>query len=201
MVRNNKGGKHGKKMARKHVSSEMQNDGPTKARIPNQEGELIACGTKLLGNGTILVVDFSGKEYLCIIRKKFKGRGKRQNTVQRGTLLLVGLRCYENSNTANGKLPKCDLLEVYSDKEKQRLRKQCSEYNWSIFDVYGDIVSSDTVDDGVIEFTSEQPMYGDIMDMSDDSNDSFSNSNNIVDDFGNTIQSIDDEPDISIDDI
>lgn len=159
MVRNNKGGKHGKKMARKHVNAE-QPEGPRKARIPVEEGEMFACCTKLFGNGMVLVVDFSGTERICIIRKKFKGRGKRKNTVQRGTVLLVGDRCFEAE--ASGKRPKCDLLEVYDDKEKQLLRKQCPNNNWSFFDGYADAVN-DVEDDDVVEFVNEQADYRSLM--------------------------------------
>lgn len=157
MVRNNKGGKNSKKMSRKHINAD-QTEEQKKARVPAEEGEFFACSTKLLGNGMVLVVDFSGKEYICIIRKKFKGRGKRQNTIQKGTCLLVGERIYENTSVSDsGKRPKCDLLEVYSDKEKQLLKNQCPEYNWVYFDTYGDDNSANDGVDELIEFNGNMP--------------------------------------------
>lgn len=192
MVRNNKGGKHGKKMARKHVKAEQENEGPKKARIPVEEGEFFACSTKLLGNGMVLVVDLAGNEYICIIRKKFKGRGKRRNTVQRGTWILAGKRLYEGvkESNSNGKKPKCDLLEVYSDKEKQLLRKQCPQHNWSSFDAYGDAVyEADDNEEDIIEFVKTQRDYNEMMnDMSNSSSELSSSEEELYDEFGNTIQ-------------
>jgi len=188
MVRNNKGGKNGKKMARKHVNAEAMG-GPQKARVPDERGEFFACATKMLGNATILMVDFAGIEYICVIRKKFKGRGKRQNTIQRGTWVLVGERLYEGVS-GTGKRSKCDLLEVYNEKEKQLLRKQCPQHPWSSFDVYNDI-TVEVSEETTIEFISDQPDYQNMTDMISDG-DSLTDSDvefddHQVDALGNTI--------------
>jgi hypothetical protein len=64
-----------------------------------------------------------GKKRLCIIRGKFRGRGKRDNTLSNGKWVLVGGRDFEAEKTGEGKnLEKCDLLEVYSDLDKERLK-------------------------------------------------------------------------------
>lgn len=194
MVRNNKGGKNGKKLARKHIKTEQQGTGPKKARVPEQDGETFACAIKMLGNATVLVVDLYGNEYICIIRKKFKGRGKRGNTIQKGTWLLVGKRSFEceiHTTSNNEKKMKCDLLEVYNDKEKQLLKQQCSECKWGRFDSYNDEVADIVIQEG-IEFINEQDEYRNmIVDISD--NDSLPQLINeeecarSLDVFGNTI--------------
>ena len=51
------------------------------------------------------------------MRQKFKGRGKRDNTVNPGGWVLVGVREFESCAK-----PKHDLLEVYTDTEKQKLK-------------------------------------------------------------------------------
>lgn len=188
MVRNNKGGKNGKKLSRKQTTIDDQSNEQKKARMPVEEGEFIACSTKLLGNGMVLVVDLSKNEHICVIRKKFKGRGKGRNMIQRGTWLMAGKRLYEKQDI-DGKLPKCDLLEVYNEKEKQILRKQCPEYNWSLFDTYADVAEVATkADDSLVEFINNQSDYQNMFELISEDDDSDSDSEEEqYDEFGNTI--------------
>jgi hypothetical protein len=60
---------------------------------------------------------------LCVIRGKFRGKGKRDNVLAMGSLVLVGMRDYESSKNSNSKnkLENCDLLEVYRDTDKARV--------------------------------------------------------------------------------
>lgn len=118
----NQGGNKSKKMGRKFISA------PTDRRVrkAEEEGELYAVVTKLLGNGMFHANDTDCKERLCVMRNKFRGRGKRDNTVALGTWVLIGERDYEASCSK----PKCDLLEVYNDFEKIKLKNSGE----SIFD-------------------------------------------------------------------
>ena len=50
-------------------------------RLSNDPLEIYACVTKIYGHGRCLVHTVCGKELLCIIRNKFKGRSKRGNTI------------------------------------------------------------------------------------------------------------------------
>jgi initiation factor 1A len=120
MVKNTKGGSGHKSQARKHVVSNKQSN---KLRLSEDEGEIYAEVTSLLGNGMCHVIDQNEVTRLCIIRGKFRGRGKRDNTLNRGKWVLVGIREFETVKGDN-KLPKCDLLEVYNDHDKDKLRKQ-----------------------------------------------------------------------------
>ena len=70
---------------------------------------------------------------LCIIRGKFKYRGRRDNTLSNNKWVLVGLREYESEKLDNKKLQNCDLLEIYSDQDKERLKAQAPNVNWRPF--------------------------------------------------------------------
>lgn len=110
----NAGGNKSKKMGRKFLTAPVDK----KIRLSQEEAEIYAVVTKNLGNGMFYANDPSGRELLCIMRRKFKGRGKRDNTVSPGGWVLVGQREFESCAK-----PKHDLLEVYSEHEKQKLKK------------------------------------------------------------------------------
>ena len=75
------------------------------------------------------VICDDGKERRCIIRGKFTGRNKRDNMLDCGTYILVGLREWtvediatvDKSNNKNVRY--CDLLEVYNSMERDILRR------------------------------------------------------------------------------
>lgn len=114
MVKNLNGGKKSKQMGRKFVSAPVDR----KIRLIQEEGELYAVVTKLLGSGMFYANDTEGKERLCVMRNKFRGKGKRDNTVSLGTWVMIGKRDFDSSEK-----PKFDLLEVYTDIEKQKLKR------------------------------------------------------------------------------
>ena len=108
MVKNTKGGNKTKGQARKHLSQPSN----YKLRKSEDKNEIYAIVTKLYGNARILIKCNDGEERNCIIRKKFRGRNKRDNDVSIGTLILAGRREWENKK--QDKLEICDLLEVYN---------------------------------------------------------------------------------------
>jgi hypothetical protein len=65
----------------------------------------------------VRLLDGSTGDRLCIIRNKFKGRGKRDNILDTGSWVLVGLREWSSKQDT------CDLLEVYNAAERDRLMK------------------------------------------------------------------------------
>jgi initiation factor 1A len=136
MVKNTFGGSSHKKFARKHFSGVKNN----KLRISEDEGEIYAVVTKTLGNGMFHCYSIDGKIRLCHIRGKFTGKDKRDNLIECGKWVLIGLRQWDIPSEKSGSLTKgkekmqqCDLLEVYNDIDKQRLRESVSE-NWVILD-------------------------------------------------------------------
>ena len=129
MVRNVTGGNKAKGQARK--SSGRQN---TALRLSlDEDWELYAQVTRMLGNGMCHVVCVNdGVTRLCHIRGKFRGHNKKDNVIKNGSWLLVGIREFESSAADKSKMSKCDLLEVYSDLEKERL-KTAVKIDWSAF--------------------------------------------------------------------
>jgi translation initiation factor 1A len=127
MVKNKIGGKRTKRGARKNLNdiSSMSR----KIRFIEEEGEEYAIVNKIIGNGQCNVMCGDGKLRLCFIRNKFSGRNKHSNLVNNGTWIMIGKRDWET--TKKDKLEKCDLLELYSDDEKNRL-KQETNYDFTL---------------------------------------------------------------------
>ena len=121
MVKND-GGNKGKGLARKHVNA-AKCGGSKQLRVATHEAERYAVVSKMLGNGMCYVRLLSGGtgvgsgDKLCIIRNKFKGRGKRDNILDSGSWVLVGMREWSSKQDT------CDLLEVYNHGERDRLMK------------------------------------------------------------------------------
>lgn len=122
----NFGGNKQKKQGRKFLTAPRSN----KLRFAEEDEEMYGCVSKMLGNGMAHVVGIDGAQRLLIIRNKFRGRGKRDNTLRPGTIVLIGNRDWETS--AAGKLDKCDLLEVYNDSEYTKLKEKVL-LNWNVF--------------------------------------------------------------------
>ena len=131
MVKNTKGGKH-KAGARKHMTAVRNKR--TRLANSDEEGEIYAYVSSISGGSHCRVICQDGHERICVIRGKFRGgRGKRNNFVARGTWLLVGIREWSSGTDRNdGKLDTCDLLEVYSDGDKQELIKTPGDH-WKQF--------------------------------------------------------------------
>ena len=121
MVKNTKGGSGHKSMARKFAGGGKTSNRAT--RFSQDEYEYYAQVVATLCHGMCHVMCKDGKKRLCHIRGKFRGRGMRDNMVKNGTWVLVGGREYEATRTKEDKkLEGCDLLEVYSDLDKERLK-------------------------------------------------------------------------------
>jgi len=162
MVKNVKGGSGHKSQARKFVEPAKQF--AVKTRIVKEDGEMYAQVTKLLGNGMCTVLCEDNKNRLCIIRGKFRGRGRRDNMISNGKWIMVGIREYESEKA--GKLDNCDLLEVYSDLDKDRLKAQPG-VDWKKF-IENDNVNSFTDSaNSAIEFSdAKEEDYSHIMETS-----------------------------------
>jgi hypothetical protein len=134
MVRNTFGGNGAKSMAAKSSSTAAN----SKLTLSTNKSEVYAIATKMLGNCTCNCVGLDGVLRLAHIRGKFSGKGKRDNTINEGTWLLVGDYQWTASSEAllkkgKAKLQECDILEVYSDREKQRLKDTITE-NWDFLE-------------------------------------------------------------------
>jgi translation initiation factor IF-1 len=134
MVKNEAGGCKGKKVARKHTTK-----GKNELRLSSSTDEKYAIVKKVLGNTCDVICD-DGKERRCIIRGKFTGRNKRDNMLDNGTYILVGLREWNIEDKAGGMgggggggnnkgIRYCDLLEVYNSMERDILRRTHSVFS------------------------------------------------------------------------
>ena len=155
MVKNTTGGCKAKGQARKLVVDKSK---PSRfLRVVKEEGEIYGKVEKLLGNGMCHVLCLDGITRLCFIRGKFRGRGKKDNLLTSGTWVLIGLREWENNTTSTSPTDskpsqKCDLLEVYGDMDKERLRSTI-HVDWTIFQ--DDKFGGGKVEND-IEFTDEK---------------------------------------------
>lgn len=160
MVKNTKGGSGHKKFARKFASSGTK---ANNLRVSQDVGEVYAIVTKMLGNGMFHCHCIDRKVRLGHIRGKFSYRGgKRDNMVQGGKWVLVGLREWDSSETSsiskkNEKIQQCDLLEVYTDTDKQRLKESVTQ-DWFVLDSNDitRITSGNNPDTESIVFTTVQ---------------------------------------------
>jgi len=155
MVKNNFGGNKAKGFARKNLSKR-----DTALRVADEEGEIYAQAVKVMGGSIASAIDIDGNPLRAHIRGKFRGRGKRDNFIASGTWLLVGLHSWEgdNSGTKAGEIRNCDILEVYSETDKNRLKTSVTSVNWSKFiandtKTLGEDKTGDDV--GEIEFADE----------------------------------------------
>jgi translation initiation factor IF-1 len=122
MVKNLAGGCNGKKVARKHTTK-----GKNELRLSKSSDEKYAIVTRLLGNTCDVICD-DGVNRRCIIRGKFTGRNKRDNMLDNGTYILIGLREWvdeagRSRQTDEKNVKYCDLLEVYNSMERDILRR------------------------------------------------------------------------------
>jgi hypothetical protein len=114
-----------------------------------------------------------------------------------GKWVLVGLREYESGSTKKGKLENCDVLEVYSDQDKERLKLQVTGVNWKLF-VETDGIKL-TEDDGFVFSDEREEEYDSIIEKAGAS--SYSSSR--IDLKPNTTIALgeEEEEDINVDDI
>ena len=116
------------------------------------------------------VMCMDGEIRMLHIRGKFKGRGKRDNVVDKTSWLLVGIRDYET--VKDSKKQNCDLLEVYNDNEKNKLKTTVKNVNWKRFIKNDEFTNQDDNDNNNeddnefgFEFADQQTQeYMDLMD-------------------------------------
>ncbi len=126
MVKNTCGGNRHKSQARKVVVSGKQH---TSLRLAKEEGEVYAQVVKIFGGTLFSALCIDGITRNCVIRGKF--RSKRDCMLSPGSWILVGLREYVS--TKKDSVETCDLLEVYADSDKEKLKMQQPSFNWRLF--------------------------------------------------------------------
>ena len=117
----------GGKGHRKFANKNHNNDFKTNIRYSKDKDELYARVIKLFGNGMGDVLCSDKVTRLLQIRKKFRGRNKRDNVIVQDSLILVGVRSWEV--LSENKKEKVDLLYVYSPNQYDSLRELPDIYN------------------------------------------------------------------------
>jgi hypothetical protein len=133
MVKNSTGGNKSKGFARKNMTKRE-----SALRIAREDGEIYAQAVKVLGGAVISAIDVKGNPLRGHIRGKFRGRGKKDNFISPNVWLLVGLHSWEDTATTSSTIRNCDILEVYTDADKARLKNSVTSIDWSKF------ISNDT---------------------------------------------------------
>jgi translation initiation factor IF-1 len=114
MVKNNTGGNKAKQKGRK-FSAPVNNTAAV--RKAKEADEMYAVVSKVLGGRYCQVLCLDGVSRRCTIRKKFTARRTGDNQIASGVWVLVGL--YDWASAALT----CDLLEIYSAAEKEKLKQ------------------------------------------------------------------------------
>jgi len=123
MVKNT-GGNKSKKIARKNVSYSTRD-----VRRATDENEMYAAVSKIYSSQRCSVIGADGKTYQCNVRGKFlKNKSGGVADLSPGVWILIGF--YEWEVRSDGS-KKCDLLEIYTSIEKDKL-KQIETRNLSV---------------------------------------------------------------------
>lgn len=150
MVKNKKGGNRHKKMASKNNQPTIRQ----KLRLAKEnDGEMYAIVMKVFGHGVCEVYCNDNITRLLIIRRKFKGRNRRDNSVTVNSLLLVGIREWEVVSPK--KKQKCDLLFVYNDYHKEELKNKEGFNEKMLNQIDGKKPSEEKADEDNILFTHD----------------------------------------------
>jgi hypothetical protein len=168
MVKNITGGNKSKKHARKG-NAQLMPLSAQNVRKALEEGEIYAIVTKIYGGSNCQVMCNDGVTRSCVIRNKFKTFGRRDNTISLGCWILAGIRVWEVR--AGG--PKCDLLEVYSQNEKDKLQQieTCSfKFLIHAVDEHKEDKNSELVFSNTAE-TSSNTIQTELLSSSDDDDD------------------------------
>jgi len=112
----NAGGNKSKKVARKNVSNTTTQD----VRKAVDASEMYAAVTKIYSSQRCSVLGADGNPYQCTIRGKFLKNKRSGDGLVIGAWVLIGF--YEWEVRSDGS-KKCDLLEIYSNMEKDKLKQ------------------------------------------------------------------------------
>jgi len=116
MVKNT-GGNKSKKVARKNVSSSMVTHDVRRAA---DASEMYAAVSKIYSSQRCSVLGADGNTYQCTIRGKFLKNKRSSEGLVAGAWVLIGFYDWEVRSDGS---KKCDLLEIYSNMEKDKLKQ------------------------------------------------------------------------------
>jgi translation initiation factor IF-1 len=112
----NAGGNKSKKVARKNVTYTTTQD----VRKAVDASEMYAAVTKIYSSQRCSVLGADGNTYQCTIRGKFLKNKRSGDGLVLGAWILIGFYDWEVRSDGS---KKCDLLEIYSNIEKDKLKQ------------------------------------------------------------------------------
>ena len=112
----NAGGNKSKKVARKNVSYGGSQD----VRKAADASEMYAVVAKIYSSQRCSVLGADGNTYQCTIRGKFLKNKRSSEGLVNGAWVLIGFYDWEVRSDGS---KKCDLLEIYSNLEKDKLKQ------------------------------------------------------------------------------
>jgi len=113
----NAGGNKSKRVARKNFSNTTTQD----VRKATDASEMYAAVTKIYSSQRCSVLGADGNTYQCTIRGKFLKNKRSGDGLVNGAWILIGFYDWEVRSDGS---KKCDLLEIYSNIEKDKLKQQ-----------------------------------------------------------------------------
>lgn len=113
MVKNVTGGNKAKGFARKTQGASNKTE---KLRLPTCDLEQYGCVTKMFGNGMCEIILNDNTRLIGHIRNKFSGGRKRNNLITIFSIVMIGLREWENP------IKNCDILCIVDDSEIEQLK-------------------------------------------------------------------------------
>ena len=150
----NVGGNKTKRDARKHIVASNETRG--ELRTVRENGEIYAVVKKVLGGGMCQITCLDGKTRICVIRNKFKGRGKSGNNAEVGVWVLAGIREWEVRKAGENI---CDLLHVYTSNDKEKLLQKNDVNFGALLGTMREIQEKDGNKNNIeIEFATESEM-------------------------------------------
>jgi len=113
----NAGGNKSKRVARKNVS---YGGGSQDVRKAADASEMYAAVSKIYSSQRCSVIGADGNTYQCTIRGKFLKNKRSSEGLVNGAWVLIGFYDWEVRSDGS---KKCDLLEIYSNLEKDKLKQ------------------------------------------------------------------------------
>lgn len=116
----NAGGNKSKKVARKNVSQGGGGGHTNDVRKAADASEMYAAVIKIFSSQRCSVLGADGNTYQCTIRGKFLKNKRSGEGLVNGAWVLIGFYDWEVRSDGS---KKCDLLEIYSNLEKDKLKQ------------------------------------------------------------------------------
>ena len=136
----NAGGNKSKKVARKNVSYTSTQD----VRKAADASEMYAAVSKIYSSQRCSVIGADGNTYQCTIRGKFLKNKRSGEGLINGAWILIGFYDWEVRSDGS---KKCDLLEIYSNVEKDKLKQSEARH-------LAELIKNDTSDGGNCTFSN-----------------------------------------------